>query len=673
MNEKLKKLIQYSSHAGAFLALPAGLHGQVIYHNIDPDSVFSNDGHVDIDFNADGMNDLTITEYYYYDLTFWTDYTMAWWGDFSVQISNFSGVISNVSYPSSYGAMNLIEGFSINSAANWNTLDLIKLIHFSSYDSFIYAFNYDNWKGLNKYIGVKFLIGSDTHYGWVRLGISSNGSVEGVKSYSLAVQDFAYEATADVPLLISNPTASVAEHVFISDVYENENASDFRVQFDNAAYESTVSAYRIFLCPYTYAHPTPPSLAFLETLPPERYMEVEAIGTPTYDVVLPATMTDINGAPVLGNYPHYYRALIVSMADGVMVSQNNVSLPSNTIYTKLTAVPSPYGLSIDKPGSNCDITDFQVSFHKAGDESYISEYRVYILNDDHDIIAENDPSYYVSVVPDGSLTYTVTPDVNTLIFEDTVPILFQNYYTEIMTIGDSIHASIASFRSTQYTSTYYGGTEGDEASFYCEIYNHTPVLSFVDFTKTPADIRVQFNGPAKMSEVGLYRIFIVPEADIPGFTPEVAEHVPWTSYVNIYNPDPEIDVILPGDLLDINGNPIALDARYAVMIGIYDYNIPPRIAISLPSEPFSLLSDEGNIPLPYSYIYDNELYVISDGPLPYEINLYNMVGEVVMSYEITDPLTIIDLSDLSKGIYVIKGTPSENMPATPVFVGHAGY
>jgi len=66
--------------------LPAGLHGQVIYHNIDPDSVFSNDGHVDIDFNADGMNDLTITEYYYYDLTFWTDYTMAWWGDFSVQI-----------------------------------------------------------------------------------------------------------------------------------------------------------------------------------------------------------------------------------------------------------------------------------------------------------------------------------------------------------------------------------------------------------------------------------------------------------------------------------------------------------------------------------------------------------------------------------------------------------
>lgn len=93
----------------------------------------------------------------------------------------------------------------------------------------------------------------------------------------------------------------------------------------------------------------------------------------------------------------------------------------------------------------------------------------------------------------------------------------------------------------------------------------------------------------------------------------------------------------------------------------------------MPSETFSFLSDESNIPLPYSYIYDNELYVISDINLPYMLNLYNMAGEKVFTYEITSPITIIDLSDLPKGLYIIKGTTADEMPATKIFVGHAGY
>lgn len=673
MNSTVKKLLAYSSHAGAFLSIPAGLHAQVVYHNIDPDSIFENDGSINIDFNVDGINDLTITEYYDFDWTWWTDYTEAWWGDLSVQITNFSAVVSNPAYAPSYGALNLMSGFSIKNSAMWNAFDDIKLIAYSSYDSYIYEANYNNWKGANKYLGVNFLIGGEEHYGWIRLSITNNGNSNGIRDYSVAIQDFAYEATAGAPLVISNPTASVAENVFISDIYENENASDFRVQFDNALYESTVSAYRIFMCPYSYLSPTPPSLAFLETLPPERYLEVEAIGTPTYDVILPETMTDINGDPVLGDYPHYYRAIIVSMADGVMVTQNNVSLPSNPIYSDLTPVPSPYALNISLSGTACDITDFSVSFHKANDETYISEYRVYILNDDHDLISENDTAYYMRVIPDGSITYTVSAEPDLMIFEDTIPILFQNYYTEIMTIGDSIHTSIASFRSSRYYSTYYGDIAGSEAEFYCAQYNHTPVISFIGFTKTPADIRLQFNGPAKINQVGEYRIFIVPESDVAGFTPEVAEHIPWTSYFKIKPPVTDLDVVLPADLPDIYGNPVTQDSTYVVLVGLFNKSIPVKVSVSLPSEPFNFLSDNANIPLPYSFIYENNLYVISDGALPYLLNLYNMGGKKVCSYEITTPITMIDLSDLPKGIYIIKGTTSDQMPATKIFVGHAGY
>lgn len=672
MKTTFKKLFEYSTHAGAFLLLPSGAIGQVVYHDIDPDSVLENDGFVNIDFNADGLNDIQFTEEYSYEWTIWTDGTRAWWGDLTVIISNFSGVISNAAYPDSFGALDLMEGFSIKNSANWNTIDTINLIDYYSYDSDFY-FNYNNWKGSNKYLGVKFLIDGLEHYGWVRLSITNDGTEPGLKNYTFAVQDFAYEATPGIPIIISNPTASIAEAVYISDDYDFQNASDFTVAFEKSIFESTVSAYRIFIYPYNYADPTPPSLSFLETLSPERYYEVLPTGAPSYAVSLPATMTDINGNLIETGYPYYYKAIIVSIADGVLVTQNNVSIPSNPVANNLIKVGTPYSIDISLAGNDCDITDFNVTFHKPGNEAGIAEYRVYLMNDNQPSYTEDISQFYVSIFPDGGTTYSASFDSDKLIYSDSVPILFHDYYAEILTIADSVQATISSFTSSRYTETYYGGTTGDEVQFYCEEYNHTPLLSLIDFTKTPADIKVQFNGPTKIYKVDEYRIYIVPEVDIETFNPELAENIPAENYLLIDPPVTDLEVVLPANLPDIYGNPVALDQRYAIMIGIIENDSPAKISVSLPSETFNLLSDEGNIPLPYSYIYENNLYVLSDGSSPYLLNLYNLAGEIILSYEITTAITQIDLSDLPKGIYVIKATPNEEMPAKKIFVGHAGY
>lgn len=672
MKATLKKLLEYSAHAGAFLILPSSLGAQVMYHNIDPDSVFENDGIVNIDFNADGLNDIQFTEEYSYDWTIWTDFTSAWWGELNVFISNFSGVISNAAYPDSFGALDLMEGFSIKNSANWNTLDHINLINYFSYDSDIYT-SYNNWKGSNKYLGVKFLIDGLEHYGWVRLSITNDGTEPGIKNYTFAVQDFAYEATPSIPIIISNPTASIAEAVYISDDYDFQNASDFTVAFEKSIFESTVSAYRIYIYPYHYADPTPPSLEFLETLSPERYYEVFPTGAPSYTVSLPATMTDINGNSIETGYPYYYKAIIVSIADGVLVTQNNVSIPSNPIANNLIKVGTPYNIDISLPGTDCDITDFKVTFHKPGNEVGIAEYRVYLMNDNQPSYTEDISQFYVSIYPDGGTTYSASFDSDKLIYSDSVPILFHDYYTEILTIADSIQATISSFTSSRYTETSYGSTIGDEVQFYCEEYNHTPLLSLVDFTKTPADIKVQFNGPTKIYKVDEYRIYIVPEADIEMFKPELAENIPAENYMLIDPPVTDLEVVLPANLPDIYGNPVALDQRYAVMIGIIENGLAAKISVSLPSETFNLLSDEGNIALPYSYIYENNLYVLSNFNLPYELNLYNMAGEKILSYNITTSITLIDLNDLPKGIYVIKASSSEDMPTKKIFVGHSDY
>lgn len=108
-----------------------------------------------------------------------------------------------------------------------------------------------------------------------------------------------------------------------------------------------------------------------------------------------------------------------------------------------------------------------------------------------------------------------------------------------MTIGDSVHATIADFASSKFYETYYGNTEGDEEEFYCSLYPHTPVISFTDITKTAADIQVQFNGPQKINQLSEYRIFIVPEEDITNFTVAEAKQIPSTNYFKIIIPQKE--------------------------------------------------------------------------------------------------------------------------------------
>jgi hypothetical protein len=670
MINNFKKLIAYSSSAATFLLTNSDSRAQVVYHNIDPDFMINDNGSIAINFNDDGINDIQINEDFSFDLTFWTDGTMVWFGEISVYLNGFSAVVANTGgYPSSYGAKDLDSGFLIGNSAAWNTLDSINLFKAWSYLSSAYGY-YFNWYDSNKYLGVKFQIAGETHFGWIRLSIENIGLEDGLRYYYLAVQDYAYEATPNIPISIVNPTASIATNLVLTDVTDHQNASDFKLSFHKAEDESTISAYRVFLFKCLFGSPAIPTMALLETLSPDRYFEIIPTGLSEYELTLPETMYDTEGSGILTGEPYYYRAIVLSIADGLMVTQNNVSLPSNYELNELVPVVGAFNVSLNESGDNCDITDFEITFHRAYDESNIAEYRVYIVNNDHDLVSVGDTSYYQSVSPNGAPNYTLSMDINKKIYEDSEPILFQNYYAEIMTIGDSVHATIADFASSKFYETYYGNTEGDEEEFYCSLYPHTPVISFTDITKTAADIQVQFNGPQKINQLSEYRIFIVPEEDITNFTVAEAKQIPSTNYFKIIIPQKRINVNLPSDLPDIHGDLIALEKSYVVVIALIDKSEPAKLSLSYPSEIFNFLTDEGNLPIPYTYIYEDNLYVISTGDLPFSLNMYNMAGQLIMDYNITSALTVINLMDFPKGVYLIKSKPTNELPVTKVFIGH---
>ncbi|MBE0641085.1 MAG: T9SS type A sorting domain-containing protein [Bacteroidales bacterium] len=176
-----QKIKAYSMAATAILAVqPAA--GAIVYTDLVPDSTYSG-ANADflLDLNNDGVDDFNI------------QFTVGT-ASRSVRVLPSMG---NEVLGSSGGAyfypfvLNLNDPIGGGQTA-WNgTIN-------GGYLTLAWLYTtggtYGNWFGAtNKYMGLRFKIGTDWHYGWVRLDIPTDVS-------SMTVKDFAYEAIANTPI-----------------------------------------------------------------------------------------------------------------------------------------------------------------------------------------------------------------------------------------------------------------------------------------------------------------------------------------------------------------------------------------------------------------------------------------------------------------------------------------
>jgi len=205
------KLLSYSAAAGALLALGADAEAQIMYTDVDPDSLVVQPDSVgtqsifEIDMNNDGILDVTIVagngDWYYSDPSEWH-----WW---SVR-----------AYPENGAELALsayfIESWSLTYtlAKRFDADDLIgsDLGYYKywsgpmSSDSVLYSwqlgmvgneggvyYNAGAWNDgeTDKYLGIRFSLdeGSTFHHGWVRLDVAQDHT-------QFLVKDYAYESTA---------------------------------------------------------------------------------------------------------------------------------------------------------------------------------------------------------------------------------------------------------------------------------------------------------------------------------------------------------------------------------------------------------------------------------------------------------------------------------------------
>lgn len=160
------------------------INAQIVYTDINPDStttiISEPPGEAvniaPIDFNGDNTKEY---DFYWNDLG-----ANGWYMNMNYQSNdlNLNGTQTNPWDHRYLEPMTL--GTAINSSSNWGNSSLNPLI----------ADTYGpNFQGAgDRYVGCKFTLGTNTHYGWVRVSFDTN--------LTLIVKDYAYESTPNTPI-----------------------------------------------------------------------------------------------------------------------------------------------------------------------------------------------------------------------------------------------------------------------------------------------------------------------------------------------------------------------------------------------------------------------------------------------------------------------------------------
>lgn len=208
--ELQKKLNAYAAAAGTIAAAGAA-NAQVVYTDINPDTVLHDSLIYNLDFDNNGQPEMRFETVSY----------QASSGIINLAVVNVLGNANNAVLGSLYSSsypfpFSMNNGDSISSTnTNWQAQTMNNGIQYlgAVYGTYTFA----NWLGVNdKYLGVRFRIGANTHYGWVRLSVTSNAD-------TITIKDYAYQTLPGVGI-------TAGQLVGMPKYNDNQNISIFASQ-----------------------------------------------------------------------------------------------------------------------------------------------------------------------------------------------------------------------------------------------------------------------------------------------------------------------------------------------------------------------------------------------------------------------------------------------------------
>lgn len=543
-----KKLKQYGSMAAAITAAQT-VNANIIYTDEVPDFSGSIGSQYFLDLNNDGTDDFRI----------WHN------GSLNLYLSPLSG--SNEALGS--GGATYAYPFALSSGAmiSSGAGAFFDNGYAGGYQSLNYgSCSFGNWCNVtDRYIGLRFSIGGNIHYGWVRLDVNFSGSVWSVK-------DYAYEDVAGngIPAgAMSAPgVASPSSGIIAADVADNGNGMDLDVMFNAAMDETTVSEYRIMAV--KSANAASFNLAAADVVPMADYTAITPNASPTYNQVLAAGATDVDGDPIVNAQP--YRLFILNVADGVNATTNSLSQASAdvTLHVQNDSAINIVGSDVN---NNVNGSDLQVNFDAAPSESGISEYRVIAVKDINagvfDIpAAEALPTTaYATATPNGG-PYSVNLGATTTDSDGDPIVNAQAYTLFVYSLYDGTVATQANMNSSAATVTLNNQLDAPTNVIGSDIADNS----------NASDVQVTWDGLANETGLQEYRVFIVKAANAGSFDYTTANMAVAGMY-GLVNPSgsSNYSLNLVSFQNDVDGDPIMVGVNYVAFVMSKDNGTPGTI------------------------------------------------------------------------------------------------
>ena len=210
-----KLLAQYGALTTAILGISKA-NGDIIYTDVDPDDGgFQAFYYLDLDNN--GQADFII------------DHNMPFLKFFPVQY--YVGPGNAVSAKYNYPNVGSFDDVISSGNPSWNSSYVNMFIAAKSC-----TFSFPQWCAITDgYLKLRFLIGTETHYGWARLDVANNAGYTG----NWVIKDYAFNSTPNAPIKAGQMTLDIDENEFSKikivalnksiGLYNLQNKSNFRL------------------------------------------------------------------------------------------------------------------------------------------------------------------------------------------------------------------------------------------------------------------------------------------------------------------------------------------------------------------------------------------------------------------------------------------------------------
>ncbi len=218
------RLTRYTAAATAVVGAVTGANAQIVYTDVNPDETYDA---VEGNGPAFGLLDLNndqVLDFYVYS----RDTTTAN-GLFKLTMVAPYGTLGNAvagDAPSGYDyAFAMTSGTTIDAATAWivpaSSGALSMALNIDG--AFPYASYWANGV-TDKYLGLKFFVAGNAHYGWARLDVTAEGDV-------FTIKDYAFNATPATGLL-AGQTAGLTENVESTLHFVNQNDNTVKIMLN---------------------------------------------------------------------------------------------------------------------------------------------------------------------------------------------------------------------------------------------------------------------------------------------------------------------------------------------------------------------------------------------------------------------------------------------------------